>query len=169
MNNNKKSNYLKLFIIIIGAIMVTIIICNMYRNSSNKVDKSYLSKYVPTIEYNELSTAVTELNTNSFIYLSYEGEKEVNNLEKKLRKIIKLYDYEDNFIYVDCTKYLEENHSVKGLNNLYLVGNGDIILPAIIYFKNNEPTDYIDSKNGLFNVGDFSQLLDKYELESSRE
>ena len=112
---------------------------------------------------------MTELNSNSFIYLSYEGNENIYNLEKQLRKVIKQYDLEDNFIYVNCSNVLEENNTIKTLKNVLSVGNKEIILPAIIYFKDNSPIDYIDSTNNLLEIGNFSQLLDKYEIESSNK
>ena len=161
----KNSNYIKLFLIILATVLGVIIICNLYRNyDGNKNNRSYLSKYVLSINYNELTNTTTELSSNSFIYLSYIGNKNVYDNEKKLRKVIKQYDLEDNFIYVDCTDKLTAKNTVKGLDNIFDVGNKEIVVPAIIFYKDNEPVDYIDSSEGLLNVSSFSWLLDKHEI-----
>ena len=145
-----------------------LIITNLHRNYVNsKINTSYLSKYVSNIDYSELTNTILELNSNSFIYLSYEGNEEIYNFEKRLRKTIKQYDLEDNFIYVNCSTVINEDSTISSLKNILSTGNSNIILPAIIYFKDNEPIDYIDSLEGLLSIGSFQQLLDKYELEGS--
>lgn len=168
MKKKDKANYVKLGVIVIFTIFVAFLICNLYRNfDGNKETSSYISKHVSTISYNELASATTELSSNSFIYLSFVGSRNIYDLEKQLRKILKQYELEDNFIYVDCTNDIESDYTIKSLKNIFVVGNKEIVLPAIIYFKDNSPTDYIDSSDGLFDAGSFSQLLDKYEIESS--
>ncbi len=162
-----KNNYIKLVIIIAGTIILTIISTNLYRNYDGiKENISYISKYVTNIQYSELSNAITELNTNSFIYLTYIGNKNVYESERKIRKVLKKYDLEDNFIYVDCTNDIDNNNHVSSLKELFTVGKKGIKLPAIIYFKDNNPVDYIDSSEGLIDGTKFTQLLDEYEIES---
>ena len=167
MKKKEKNNYIKLSILLIGTILLTIIICNIYRNyDGNKSNKSYIAKHVSTISYNELPNAITELSSNSFIYLSYTGNKDIYNTEKKIRKILKQYNLEDSFIYVDCSYNIDGKMQIKSLTEIFNVGkNNNITLPAIIYFKDNEAIDYIDSSESLIKSGDFSQLLDKYEIE----
>lgn len=162
-----KNGYFKLTIILIGTIILTIITCNLYRNyDGNKANISYISKYVTSIQYKELSNAITELNSNSFIYLTYIGNKNIYESERKIRKVLKKYDLEDNFIYVDCTNDIDDNNHVSSLKNIFTVGKREIKLPAIIYFKDNNPVDYIDSTEGLIDGTRFTQLLDEYEIES---
>ncbi len=157
-------NYLKLLFILIGTILLTIIVFNLYHSyENNHINNSYLSKYVTSINYNELSNALTELNNESFIYLTYKGDKKIYDLEKQIRKELKDNELEKSFIYVDCTKYLNNDLSVKNINNLFLT-NEKIILPAIIYFKDNNPKDYIDSKDNLLNINSFKELIEKYEV-----
>ena len=165
MKKKEKNNYIKLIIIILIAVILTIIIGNLYRSVNSNSDTSYLAKHVSTINYKELSSTITELNSNSFIYLSYTGDNNINDFEKKLRKIIKQYGIEDNFIYVDCTNEIDENHTISSLKNILIAHNKEIVLPTIIYFRDNEPIDYIDSTDNLLRASDFNQLLDKYELE----
>ena len=57
----KKKNVIKLCLILGITVLITIIICNIYRNyEGGKSNSSYISKYVSTIQYNELSRAGTE-------------------------------------------------------------------------------------------------------------
>ena len=55
-------NILKLIIIITSSIILTILLCNLYKTyNKNKINKSYLSKYVSNIEYKELTNTIMEL------------------------------------------------------------------------------------------------------------
>lgn len=162
-----RNNYIKLALILIGTIIITIISCNLYRNyDGNKANISYISKHVTNIQYKELPNAITELNSNSFIYLTYIGNRNIYESEKTIRRVLKKYDLEDNFIYVDCTDEIDNNKHVSSLKNIVTVGKKEIKLPAIIYFKDNSPVDYIDSSDNLINGVRFTQLLDQYEIES---
>ena len=128
----------------------------------------YFSSTTPTsiINYNELSDAIKEMNSNSLLYVSYTGNKEIYDFEKKLQKIIKKDELEDYLYYVNVNDYLNETNMVNGFNKTVgIVDSETIIFPAIIYFKDNIPTDYIDSKNGILNIADLENLLEKYELE----
>lgn len=163
---NNKKNVVKLCLIIGVTILITLIICNIYSNyEGSKSNSSYISKYVSTIQYNELSSAATELSGDTFLYLSYIGDKNIYELEKQIRKQLKANELDDNFIYVDATSYLNDKKEVNGLNKtLNVTTKSSIVLPAIIYFKDNVPVDYIDSSEYLLKVGSFEQLIDKYEL-----
>ena len=163
---SKKKNVIKLCLILGVTILLTIIICNIYRNyEGGKSNSSYISKYVSTIQYNELSSAVTELSGDTFLYLSYIGVKNIYDLERQIRRQLKINELEDNFIYVDGTSYINDKKEITGLNKtLNVTTKSSIVLPAIIYFKDNVPEDYIDSSEYLFIVGYFEQLIDKYEL-----
>lgn len=164
----KKSNYIKLALILIATILITIMVCNIYRNyENNKGKESYLAKYIPNIKCSELSNAITELNSDSFLYLTFTGSKDIYNLEKELKKEIKKYNLEESIIYVDCTGSINSDRSVKYVNELFKVGEDTIRVPAIIYFKDNNPKDYVDSKDGFIKGSDFTQLLDKYEIKEN--
>ena len=169
MTKKEKRNYIKLGIILIGTILITLVCSNLYRTyEKNKSNKSYISKYVSSISCNELSNAITELSSNTFLYISYTGNNNIYDFERDLKKVLKKYDLEENLIFVDCTKDLNENNNVDTLKNLLTAGSRELTLPAIVYFKDNEPTDFIDSKEGLISIGEFSKVLDRNEIEASK-
>lgn len=168
MTRKEKNNYIKLGIILVVTILLTIVSANIYRNyENNKSNKSYISKYVSSLQCSELSNAMTEMS-NTFLYISYTGNNNIYDLEKKLKKVIKEYDLEEKFIFVDCTNEVDTDNHVESLKELISVGNNDLTLPAIVYFKDGNPVDYIDSKDGLISIGDFSKVLDRNEIEVSK-
>ena len=163
-----KKNYIKLIVLILGTVLITLLICNLYRNyDGNKANTSYISKYVSVVYYNELPNYITELSSNSLLYVSYIGDKDIYNLEKQMKKVLKNTNLEDNFTYLDVTENIGENKTILGFNkNVGIVDTKVIKFPAIIYFKDSVPIDYIDSTDGLFDAGKLTQLIEKYELES---
>lgn len=166
----KNCNYLKLLIILIVIIFVTIISCNLYKNyDGNKANKSYISKYVLSINYGELKNALVELSSNTFIYLSTTGNKKIYNMEKDLKKIVKNNNLEDNFIYVDVTEMNSKDNYLDNINaTLGLTEKKISNLPAIVYFKDNVAMDFIESSaNSIFLAGDFKQMIDAYEITTS--
>lgn len=165
MSKKEIRNYIKLGVIIAFTIILAIIIKNLYTSyDNNKANKSYISKYVSVINCKDLSNAMLELSGKNYLYLSYTGNKNIFEFERKLKKTLKQNDLEDNFIFVDCTNDVNEDNHVSFLKDLLIVGNKEIKLPAIIYFNDITPIDYIDSQNGLIDVSDFVQLLDQYEV-----
>ena len=169
MTKKEKRNYIKLGIILISTIVLTLAFSNIYRTyEKNKSNKSYISKYVTNISCNELSSALTELSSNTFLYLSYTGNNNIYEFERALKRELKNYNLEDSFILVDCTNELNEKNNVERLKDLLMVGNRELVLPAIIYFKDNEAIDFVDSKDGLITIGDFSKILDHNEIEKGK-
>ena len=165
MSKKDKRNYIKLGLILVFTIVLAIIIKNLYTSyDNNKANRSYISKYVSSINCKDLSNAMLELSGKNYLYLSYTGNKNIFELEKRIRKVLRQNDLEDNFIYVDCTNDVNEDNHVSNLKDLLIVGKKEITLPAIIYFNDLKPIDYIDSQNGLIDSADFVQLLDQYEV-----
>ena len=151
-----KRNYLKLIIIIIVTVILTISFSNLYKNyEKNKLNDGYISKYVSIINYNELTSALTEINSDTLLYISFVNNKGVYNLEKKIKKILKTNDLEDNFFFVDATNYIDNESKLN---------NEDLVLPAILYYKDGAFMDHIDSKNGMIDISKFELLLERNEL-----
>ena len=161
-----KNNYLNLFLILFGVILLTIGSSNIYINySNNKVNQSYISKYISNIQPNEIEIASVEFSSDTFIYVSYTGDKKIYDFEVKLKKLLKDKDLTESFIYTDITKLKENKNYLKDLNKILgIEKDGLKELPSVIYFKDSKVVDFIDSKNGHINTGDVSQLLEKYEL-----
>lgn len=165
--NKKIINYIKLFFVISISIVLALLISSIYRNyDNNKNNRSYLSEYVAYGEYNDLSSVMMELSDKQFLYVTYIGDKNIFNFEKDLRKVLKKYDLLDNIVMINTTGVVDEEGYVSSLNkNLKITTKKDIKLPAIIYYKNGEPIDYIDSDLGLISADKVVQLIDKWELE----
>ena len=116
----KKNRYVKLFIILLITVILTILVCNLYRNyENNKLNKSYISKYVTSISLKDLSNSIVEAGDNTFVYFGITGSDEIYKMEKELKKIIIDNHMEDEFIYVNATKtnVSEVNDLLKSLRD----------------------------------------------------
>lgn len=162
-------NYFKLAVIIILCIGITVLGFNIYNNlEDRKGTSSYILNHeekISNIEYKEVSNYLTELSGNSFLYLTYIGDKDIYNLEKELVKSLRKNELTESFIYINGTSEINKEKKISSLSDtLKITTKDDIVLPAIIYYQNNKPKDYIDSSHKMITVADFDQLIEKYEL-----
>lgn len=164
--NKIKKNYIKLILLIVTTVFFTLLISNIIKNiQRNKLNNSYLSNYVVNGYYKDLPSILTEISNKQFLYLTYRGDKNIYSFEKDLRKILKKNDLVDSVIEIDCTNEITEKKEVSNLNDVLKINTKENIkLPAIIYYKNSKPEDYIDSKDGILKIDKFSQLLEKWEI-----
>lgn len=162
-----KKNYFMLFIMIVLVIAVTFAIVNIASAIKNKkINNGYINKYVSELQYDELNNYLVEPASNTYIYLTYTGDKNVYNLETKLKKLINNYELQSNFIYVNLTEEMKKDNFIEKLNKNVNAEGQITKLPVILYYKDGTLTEILEGQNGLFNEGDFQQLLDKYEIAS---
>lgn len=161
-----KRNYLRLSMILFITIILTLLFCNLYKNSQkSKINEGYLTDYVSNIKYSELKNALIEVSNNTFIYLTYTGNQSIYNTEKDMKKVIKQKNIEENFIYVNCTDLLKDSDYLNQINNLIKLPNGKITkLPALIYYRDSTPINFIDSSAHELNASDLSKIIDEYEI-----
>ena len=164
-------NYLKLGMIIVCVIVGTLLFAVIYTNmSKHRLNSEYLAKHVSTINYNELQNALIELSGDTILYISFTGQKNTYDLDKGIRKIINNQELKDNVIYINMTDRMSKADYIKNLNELLGIENRPITtLPALVYFKDADLIDVIDSKDSILTVGEFSRLIEMYEIGSRPE
>ena len=87
-------------------------------------------------------------------------------MEKKLYKEFEKRNIIDKVIYWNVTDLKDNKEYIKTLKNKYPVTADKINkAPLIIYIKEGEAVDVIDSSHGLINVKDLKELLTKYGIE----
>ena len=158
--NIPKKNYFILILIIILVVIISLIIfrfSGLY--NQNKLKRSYLYNYVNEVNINDIKNILTEPNSELFILVTETNNDDVYKLEKNIMKIIKKYDLRDNFIYIDYT----DNEDLDKLNDIF--GTKIEKIPALLYYKNGELSEVVDSKDTLFNEGDLQKIIDAYEVE----
>ena len=163
---NIQNNYVKLGMILFAVILITLIASNLYTNAVKRnIDVGHLSSRVWTIEYDEISDVLVELSGDTFLYISYTGDRDIYNLDVSLRRMINRYDLREQFIYLDMIEQMENNNFLEDLNETLSLDEMRIrALPAILYYQDNQLVEIIDSHNQLLRASDFSHLLEKFEI-----
>ena len=159
-----KKNYILLLLIIILGVFIMTSIGIIYKKVDNsKENKSYISNKVNN--YKDIESGMNEIKDNGYLYLTYIGSKNIYNLEKYIYKTLKNNKLSDKFIYINCTDNINDKKIINDLNDkLSIITDNEIVLPAIIYYKNEKPVDYIDSTNQILTGDKFVQLMDKWEV-----
>ena len=159
-----RKNYFLLILLIILVVVVTFAVTNIVSSVRNKkINSGYINKYVSELQYKELNNYLVEPANNTFIYITYTGDKDVYNLETKLKKLINNYELQTNFIYVNVTDLMNDADFIKKLNENVKT---DSIkrLPVILYYKDGNLTEVIDGENEILTDAEFQKVLDKYEI-----
>ena len=162
-----KKNYLIVLVVSILVVVLTLYVRSFYISyTSYNIDSSiFVSKSINQINFDDIDYAVNE-TTDSVIFISYNGEKEISNMERKLYREIEKKNLNDRIIYLNVTEYLENNKYVEMLRNKYPKLSVDINkAPMFIYVKDGECIDVIDSSNGLVTYKTLNTLLSKYGIE----
>ena len=159
----RKNKYIRLLTILLITIIATILVCNIYRNyENNKLNNSYIAKYVTNISINDLSNAIVESGDNTFVYFGVTGDDNFYKMEKELKKSVINYHMEDEFLYVDANKM-----NVSTANELFDTDKKIQRFPAIVYLKNGSVLEILDSSMHTLNSSDFNNLLDTYEVKDN--
>ncbi len=161
-----KKNYLNLTLILLGTILLTIGSTNLYKNyEEEKLSTAYISKYVSVVQYNELDNALLELGTDTFLYISYTGDKDIHKFETKFKKVLRDNEILDNVLYLNVNEKLNDENYIKDINKkLNLKEHIITKLPSIIYYKDGKVIDVINSDPSIIDTGKFMQLIDKHEV-----
>lgn len=164
--NKKIRNYILLVIIIFVSVCVMLLIGNVYKYVSNrKENKSYIVNKVQNYDFENIGKGINGVKNNGLLYITYIGNERIYNFEKESYKILKNNNLTSKFVYIDCTKNVN-NGKVSSLNDkLNVITDVDIVLPTIIYYKDGKPVDYIDSTNQVLTSDRFLQLIEKWELD----
>lgn len=159
----RKNKYIRLLTILLITIIATILVCNIYRNyENNKLNNSYIAKYVTNISINDLSNAIVESGDNTFVYFGVTGDDNFYKMEKELKKSVINYHMDDEFLYVDANEM-----KVSTANELFDTDKKIQRFPAIVYLKNGSVLEILDSSMHTLNCSDFNNLLDTYEVKDN--
>lgn len=169
---SKYQRYTILIVGILGLFIISFLIYNFVQGiNSNKVNSSYLVKHKLVTKSYNISEDLSELKNNKgtyFIYIASTGSKEIYDLEKDLKSLIKQYKLKDKFYYVNIDSLKDDGTRISAVNELLGLANVQVAkVPTIIYVTNGEiKKGNIITRldDNLFEKGDFQQLLDINDL-----
>ena len=165
MKKRSRKEYFLLIIILVAVILLTTVINNVIRNYNYvRFNKSPLEAYISKIGVNELNIALSESN-EIILYISYNHDKNILRLDKELLKKIKIYSLENYVYYCDVTNRLYDNKYIGDFITALPSINGKLKnVPALVYFKNGEVIEVVNSNNKLIDSKDLIYLVEKYEI-----
>lgn len=161
---SRRKSFLLIIILFVVAFL-TIAINNSIRNFNYlKTNKSPLEDYISKVNINELDIALSELN-EIILYIGYNHSKDIRKLDREILKKIKANNLENYIYYCDVTDELNNNIYLGNLISLIPELNGKLKkVPALVYFKNSEVIEVINSTNKLIISEDLIYLVNKYKI-----
>ena len=162
-----KKNYYIVIIVSILVIILTLYIRSFYLTyQSNKTNESiFYDKSINQINADDLDFAIAETN-EAILYISYTGSKEIKTMEKKLFKEIEKKNLNDKVLYWDISNLMKKNKYLEVLKNKFSNVAVDINkAPLLIYLKDGEALEVVDSEEKLIDLNDLNDLLIKYGIE----
>lgn len=136
-----------------------------------KEDEKYLQSYLISsntinLEMNSISSinsVLSETPNNYFIYISYTGDKDIYDFEKKLKPLIDDYSLQNSFYYLNITDIKENNKNYKNdiAKELNIDSKNLNNIPVILYFK-----DEVLQQDGVTTIKDFENLLNETNIKN---
>jgi len=168
MNKERKiplKNYIILSLVLIISIILVIYFYMWYDTyEESKLNTTIMDEYLQVINYNELSTYLIE-NKDAVIYSSVLKSQEIRNFEKRFKSVIKKYSLNNDILYLDLTKELENNKIREEIRKIYKTSDSDLtITPSIIIFKNSKVEDIYSIKDNNYNVNKLVEYLKKEDI-----
>lgn len=167
-------NYIKAVLFIVVVILISLYIFEWYRvYEENKVMQSYLIKsdtiHNEIKDTKEVEAIFTEVPDDYFVYVSYTGNKDIYEMEKELKDVIREYDLKEKFYFINVTNMKEEDNYLEELGNILNLNEQKITeVPTIIYFKDGEIVKdgiLTSEDDNIINASDFRKFLEEKEYQ----
>lgn len=129
MREIPKKNYAIMTIIVLGIIIVTILLAQIYNNSFRKTSIMY--NYLSEIKKGDIDTYLTE-KPNIILYITDKYDISNDNIEQKIKNKIIKYNIKDYFVFLDLNQ--QNLNYIEYLNEKY-DGTLKNKIPMIIIFE----------------------------------
>ena len=155
------SNYVKLFLLIIGTMILSLILSKIYIDNINYeskipiIRKSINSEIKPDEVYNYVRE-----NQDTVIYMCTSNNKECRKLEEEFSKYIEKNKLKDKITYLNLTDYKKDKF-IKEFNKFY--GTNLLGYPSLIVFKEGEVSDIITT-NSKLEIDDVIKLFERNDI-----
>jgi hypothetical protein len=157
-----KRNYVVVAIVSILVIIIPLYVSTIYLNNKEDIlNKSIFEKdsNINQINFNDIDFVVNE-STNIVLYISYYS-KDIKSMERKLYREIIRNNLSDKIIYLSVN---DNKNYIKKLKEKFPNIKGEISdAPLMIYIKNGEAVEAVNSEFKMVDYGVFEKLIDKYE------
>lgn len=158
-------NYYTVLLVSVLVIVVTLYVRSFYLSyKATEVNNSvFFDKTINQINTEDFNFAISETN-EAILYVSYTGNDEVYNMEKRLYKEIKRKNLTDKIIYWNVTNLKSSEY----LSTLKLtfpnIDNQITSAPMLIYIKDGEAIEAMSSELKMIDYKVLDNLIAKYEI-----
>lgn len=133
LRNVPLKNYIYLFLILLGSILLLIYIYTWYETyNENKLHTSIMNNYLTVINYNELDNYIIE-NKDAIIYVSVLGNEKISRFETKFKDDIVENNLKNAILYLDLTN----ENITSATKKLQIEQN----FPYLVVYTNGQITD----------------------------
>lgn len=160
----------KNYMIIIVSSILIVLSCILFRTAylnyrEKAISKSvFQDKTIKQVNIDDLDFAINELNS-SILYVSYTGNSDIYNNEKRMLKLINKMDLIDKIVYFDITELLKNNNYLNILKEKFpSVKNEITVAPLIIYIKDGEAVEAMSSELKYIDNSVLENLINKYNI-----
>ena len=159
-------NYFLTLVVSVLVVAIAIYLRAFYVNyNSDLVQSSVFGDKLSEINFNELDYTLPE-SGNIILYVGYNGNKEIYNIEKRLLKEIEKKSLTEKVIYLNVSDYKKgEEYSSMLKKHFSNISNEITYAPMFIYVENGEAIEAMSSELKLVDYKVFNKLVEKYELE----
>ena len=168
-NREKKiptKNYVIVAVVSVAVVIVLLVSRSIYLNSRNISVKTgaFYNSGISELNSDDINYALSETN-EAVLYVSFTGNKDVYNMEKRLIKEINKMKLNDKVIYWNIKDY-SGNEAIEILRKQYPEISDQInALPLLIYIKDGEGKESMSSELRMIDYKVFLKLTSKYGIE----
>ena len=168
-NREKKiptKNYVIVTVVSIIVIVTLLVARTMYFNHKNVAYSTgaFYNSGISELNSDDINYALSETN-EAILYVSFTGNKEVYDMEKRLIKEIDRLKLNDKVIYWNIKDY-SGNEAIEILRKHYPEIAYEInALPLLIYIKDGKAQEAMSSELRMIDYVVFDKLAAKYGLE----
>ena len=163
-----RKNYMIVLIVSILVIVFALYVRVIYLNNKDNIrDKSIFERensVISSINIDDLEFVVSESN-NIVLYISYNGNQDIKNIERKLYRDIVRNDYVDKVLYLNVSELKDNNKYISKLKEKMPNIKGDISdAPIMVYIKEGEAIEAVNSEFKMIDFSVLEKLFEKYEI-----
>ena len=163
-----RKNYMIVLIVSILVIVFALYVRVIYLNNKDNIrDKSIFERensVISSINIDDLEFVVSESN-NIVLYISYNGNQDIKNMERKLYRDIVRNDYVDKVLYLNVSELKDNNKYISKLKEKMPNIKGDISdAPIMVYIKEGEAIEAVNSEFKMIDFSVLEKLFEKYEI-----
>ena len=160
-------NYYIVIVVSILVVILTLYVRSFYLNyqANKSSDSIFYDKSINQINTEDADFAIAE-TSEVLLYVSYSDSSEIKSMEKRLYREIEKKELNDIILYWDISSLMENDEYITLLREKFPNIAIDINkAPMLIYIKDGEAVEAVDSDEELIRYKTLNALLIKYGIE----